>query len=87
MRCVRRVRELESELADVKGLAMLLGKTAELQGAQALPPSDHAVWSAVGALGGVQHTLDVVLRHLKVGCLLCVWLAGVFTYANGCNWG
>lgn len=60
------MRELESELADIRGLAMLLGKTAELQGAQALPPSDHAVWGTPGALGGVQHTLDVVLRHLKV---------------------
>ena len=61
---------LESELADVKGLAMLLGKAAEMQGAASLPSSDDAVWGVLGALGGVQHTLDVVLRHLKVRLLL-----------------
>jgi hypothetical protein len=62
-----RAREVEAELSDIRHLAILLAKTAQLQGAQALPPSDHAVWAATGALGGVQHTLDVVMSHLKVG--------------------
>ncbi|GBF89154.1 hypothetical protein Rsub_01871 [Raphidocelis subcapitata] len=60
-----RARELESELADVRGLALLLGSAAQLQGATGLPGVDDAVWGALGALGGVQHTLDVVLGHLK----------------------
>ncbi len=60
-----RARELEVELSDVKGLTMLLGKTAELQGGPPLLPSDDAIWSGLGALGGLQQTLDVVLAHLK----------------------
>jgi hypothetical protein len=60
-----RVYEFEAELADVRGLAMMLGKASELQGAAALPVRGDPVWGTLGALGGTQHTLDVVLGHLK----------------------
>ena len=54
---------------------------------QALPCSDDPIWTTLGALGGVQHTLDAVLRHLKVSGVAGPLLARGLARQQPCSSG
>jgi hypothetical protein len=75
-----RCSEFETEVSAVRDTVMVLGKALGRQPrGEELPAADDPVWCRLGPLGGVQHALEVAMRHCRVrrsSCMHVCWLDG-----------
>lgn len=62
-----RASEYEGEYNSCKDSLMVLCSTMAAQGAENIPPSQDAVWSKLGSLGGAQYAIELAHRHMRVG--------------------
>lgn len=64
---VFRCTEFETEVSSVRDTVMVLAKTIGSQPkGHELPGHEDPIWSKLGPLGGVQHALEVVIKHVRV---------------------
>lgn len=62
-----RGNEYEDEVINVRDIVMVLAKAIGQQPkGQELPGHEDPVWAKLGPLGGVQHALEVAIKHIRV---------------------